>query len=134
MRQRRWVELLNNYDCEIRYHSGKANVVTDALSQKERVKPLHVRALGLTIHSSLTAQIREAQREALKEENLKSEGLRGMVRYLTPKSDETMYFMDRIWVPVKGDLCDLVMDEAYKSRYSIHPGSDKMYKDPREHY
>ncbi|GKF61011.1 hypothetical protein Tco_0181065, partial [Tanacetum coccineum] len=44
MRQRRWLELLANYDCEIRYHPGKANVVADALSQKERIKPLRVRS------------------------------------------------------------------------------------------
>nr|GFB25867.1 putative reverse transcriptase domain-containing protein [Tanacetum cinerariifolium] len=49
MRQRRWLELLSDYDCEIRYHPGKANVVADALSQKERIKPLRVRALVMTI-------------------------------------------------------------------------------------
>ncbi|GJZ70759.1 putative reverse transcriptase domain-containing protein, partial [Tanacetum coccineum] len=49
MRQRRWLELLSDYDCEIRYHSGKENVVTDALSRKERIKPLRVRALVMTI-------------------------------------------------------------------------------------
>ena len=54
MRQRRWVELLNDYDYEIRYHLGKANVVADALSRKERTKTLRIRALGLTIHTSLT--------------------------------------------------------------------------------
>ncbi|GJX21556.1 putative reverse transcriptase domain-containing protein [Tanacetum coccineum] len=49
MRQRRWLELLSDYDCEIRYHLGKANVVADALSRKERIKPLRVRALVMTI-------------------------------------------------------------------------------------
>ncbi|GKC91772.1 putative reverse transcriptase domain-containing protein [Tanacetum coccineum] len=53
MRQRRWLELLSDYDCEIRYHPGKANVVTDALSRKERVKPLRVRALVMTIGLNL---------------------------------------------------------------------------------
>ncbi|GJZ33947.1 reverse transcriptase domain-containing protein [Tanacetum coccineum] len=49
MRQRRWLELLSDYDCEIRYHPEKANVVADALSRKERIKPLRVRALVMTI-------------------------------------------------------------------------------------
>ena len=57
MRQRRWLELLSDYDCEIRYHPGKANVVADALSRKERLKPLRVRSLGMTIHSPLPSQI-----------------------------------------------------------------------------
>ncbi|GJY51665.1 copia protein [Tanacetum coccineum] len=75
MRQRRWLELLADYDCEIRYHPGKANVVADALSQKERIKPLRVRALVMTLHPKLPSQILEAQTEAIKEENIKAENL-----------------------------------------------------------
>ncbi|GJS10087.1 putative nucleotidyltransferase, ribonuclease H [Tanacetum coccineum] len=69
MRQRRWLELLSDYDCELRYHPGKANVVADALSQKSRPKPLRVRALVMTIGLNLPARILNAQVEARKEEN-----------------------------------------------------------------
>nr|GFC16450.1 putative reverse transcriptase domain-containing protein [Tanacetum cinerariifolium] len=60
LRQRRWIELLSDYDCEIRYHPRKANVVADALSRKERDKPLRVRPLMITIHNDLPKQIRKA--------------------------------------------------------------------------
>ncbi|GJR31156.1 putative nucleotidyltransferase, ribonuclease H [Tanacetum coccineum] len=72
MRQRRWLELLADYDCEIHYHPGKANVVADALSRKEQIKPLRVRSLFVTIHPNLPLQILKAQTEALKEENIKA--------------------------------------------------------------
>nr|GEV72142.1 putative reverse transcriptase domain-containing protein [Tanacetum cinerariifolium] len=80
MRQRRWLELLVDYDCEIHNHFGKANVIADALSQKRiikscRVKPLCVRSLIMTIHLSLPSQILEAQTEALKEEKVQAENL-----------------------------------------------------------
>ncbi|GJW63304.1 hypothetical protein Tco_0115188 [Tanacetum coccineum] len=75
MRQRRWLELLSDYDCEIRYHIGKANVVADALSRKERIKPLRVRALVMTIGLNLPKQILSAQPEARKEENFITEDL-----------------------------------------------------------
>nr|GEZ54270.1 reverse transcriptase domain-containing protein [Tanacetum cinerariifolium] len=66
MRQRHWLELLSDYDCEIRYHPGKANVVADALSQKERSKPLRVKALGMTIGLNLPKKILSAQSKAMK--------------------------------------------------------------------
>ncbi|GJY15149.1 putative reverse transcriptase domain-containing protein [Tanacetum coccineum] len=75
MRQRRWLELLADYDCEIRYHPGKANVIADALSRKERIKPLRIRSLIMTLHPKLPTQILEAQTEAIKEENIKAENL-----------------------------------------------------------
>nr|GEW76325.1 putative reverse transcriptase domain-containing protein [Tanacetum cinerariifolium] len=78
MRQRRWLELLSDYDCNIRYHLGKANVVVDALSRKERIEPLWVRALVMTIDLNLPKQILEAQIEALKPENLEKEDVGDM--------------------------------------------------------
>ncbi|GJX53227.1 putative reverse transcriptase domain-containing protein [Tanacetum coccineum] len=74
MRQRRWLELLSDYDCEIRYHPGKANVVPDALSRKERIKPFRVRAL-MTIGLDLLKQILEAQTKERKLENLEAEDM-----------------------------------------------------------
>ncbi|GJV47298.1 putative reverse transcriptase domain-containing protein [Tanacetum coccineum] len=75
MRQHHWLELLVDYDCEIRYHPRKANVVADALSRNERIKPLRVRSLVMTIHPKLPSQILKVQTEALKEENIKAENL-----------------------------------------------------------
>ncbi|GKC97215.1 putative reverse transcriptase domain-containing protein [Tanacetum coccineum] len=100
MRQRRWIELFINYDCEIRYHPGKANVVADALSRKERVKP-------------------------------KRKGLDEMIRQ---KSDGTLYYLDRIWVPMKGKVRTLIMDETHKSKYTVHPRDVKKYYDLRDKY
>ncbi|GJX78094.1 putative reverse transcriptase domain-containing protein, partial [Tanacetum coccineum] len=104
MRQRRWLELLSDYDYEIRYHPGKGNVVADALSQKERIKPLQVRALVMAIGLNRPMQILDAQFEARKEESFGTEDL------------------------------ELIMPESHKSKYSIHPGSDKMYQDLKKLY
>ncbi|GJU05375.1 putative reverse transcriptase domain-containing protein [Tanacetum coccineum] len=90
MRQCRWLELLSDYDCEIRYHPGKANVVADALSRKERIKPIGVRALVMMIGLNLPVQILDAQVEARKEENYGTEDLCGMIKKLEQCNDGTL--------------------------------------------
>ncbi|GKD99317.1 putative reverse transcriptase domain-containing protein, partial [Tanacetum coccineum] len=132
---RRFIEeLLANYDCEIRYHPRKANVVADALSQKERIKPLRVRSLVMTLHPKLPSQIVEAQTEAIKEENIKAENLRGMDKAFEVCLDGTRCIKNRSWLPLFGNLRDLIMHESHKSKYSIHPGSNKMYQDLKKLY
>ncbi|GJZ83275.1 putative reverse transcriptase domain-containing protein [Tanacetum coccineum] len=106
-RQRRWIELFNDYDCEIRYHIGKENVVADALSRKERVKPKRFQAMNMAIQSSIKMEHR---------------------------SDRAWYYLDRKWVPLTGDVRTLIIDKAHKSKYSVHPGADKMYYDLRDMY
>ncbi|GKD64103.1 putative reverse transcriptase domain-containing protein [Tanacetum coccineum] len=140
MRQRRWLVLHSDYDCEIRYHLGKANVVVDALSRKEQNKPVWVRALVMTIGLNLPKQILEAQIEAQKPKNFKKEGVGGMIRKDIPKkklepcANRTLCFNGRSWLPCYGDLRTVIMHESYKSKYSIHPGSDKMYSDMKKLY
>ncbi|GKE43703.1 putative reverse transcriptase domain-containing protein [Tanacetum coccineum] len=129
MRQQRWLELLSDYDCEIRYHPGKANVVADALSRKERSKPLRVRALVMTIGLNLPKQILSAQPEARKEENFINEDSHGKINKLEPRADRTLCLNNRSWILCFGELRALIMHESHKSKYSIHPGSDKMYQD-----
>ncbi|GJS23488.1 putative reverse transcriptase domain-containing protein [Tanacetum coccineum] len=98
MRQRRWLELLSDYDCEIHYHPGKANIVVDALSRKERIKPLRVRALVMTIDLALPKQIREAQIEAQKPKKVKNENVGGVgCPDMLPKSSQGC---DTIWMIV----------------------------------
>nr|GFC12567.1 putative reverse transcriptase domain-containing protein [Tanacetum cinerariifolium] len=111
MRQCYWLELLSDYDCEIRYHPGKANVT-----------------------------------EAKKPENLKKEDVGGMLienskdpkkfrkEKLEPRTDGTLCLNNRSWLPCYGDLRALIIHEAHKSKYSVHPGSDKMYQDLKQLY
>ncbi|GJS89131.1 putative reverse transcriptase domain-containing protein [Tanacetum coccineum] len=115
LRQRRWLELLSDYDCKIRYHSGKENIVVDALSRKERIKPLRGRALVMTIVLNLPKQILEAQIEVQKPDNLKNEDVRGMIRKdmpkekLEPRVDGTLCLNGRSWLPFYGDLRTVIM-------------------------
>ncbi|GJU07004.1 putative reverse transcriptase domain-containing protein [Tanacetum coccineum] len=238
MRQRHWLELLSDYECEIRYHQGKANVVADALSRKERIKPLRVRVLVMTIGLDLPKQILEAQTEARKQKNIEAEDVGGMLienlrkadnprkeklepcadgtlclnnrswlsllgisihdlrrpgfieeqvevevnveveveqgtckestkssrtearklenlgakdvggmlienlresnnprkEKLEPRADGMLCLNNKSWFSCYGDLRALIMHESHKSKYSVHPGSDKMYQDIKKLY
>nr|GEV54970.1 putative reverse transcriptase domain-containing protein [Tanacetum cinerariifolium] len=110
--QQHWLELLSDYNCDIRYHPGL----------------------------NLPKEILEAQTKALKPKNLSAEDVGGMLRKdltkekLEPRADETLCLNNRSWVPCFGDLRNLIMHEYHKSNYLIHPGSDKMYQDLKQLY
>ncbi|GJX40914.1 putative reverse transcriptase domain-containing protein [Tanacetum coccineum] len=102
MRQRRWIELLSDYNCEIRYHPSKANIVVDSLNRKER-EPLRVRALVMTVHPNLPEQIRNAQSEAMKKKNVKAKNLGRLIKPLFEICSDrtrTPSGYDSIWVIV----------------------------------
>jgi hypothetical protein len=134
MRQRRWMELLNDYDCEILYHPGKANVVADALSRKERGETTKVVTYRMEVTSDFRANVKTCQEEAMKEENLKSERMVGFVASLVENTSGLRCLGDRVWIPKLGDLRKKVLEESHSSRYSVHPGTNKMYRDLRQHY
>ncbi|GKD88229.1 putative reverse transcriptase domain-containing protein, partial [Tanacetum coccineum] len=115
----------------IRYHPGKANVVAEALIRKKIVKPKRIRAMNMTLQSSIMDRILTSQKEAVDESTELQKGLDEMIEQ---RSDRTLYYLDRIWVSLKGDVRTLIMDKAHKSKYSIHPGADKMYYDLRDRY
>ncbi|GJT63919.1 putative reverse transcriptase domain-containing protein [Tanacetum coccineum] len=128
------IELFSDYECEIRYHLGKTNVMVDALSRKERVKPRHVRAMAMTIQSGVKEMILVAQSEAFKQENVLAERLHGLDQQIEIKEDGSLYLMDKIWVPLVGDVRMVILNEAHKSKYSVYLGADKMYHDLRDMY
>nr|GFB86477.1 putative reverse transcriptase domain-containing protein [Tanacetum cinerariifolium] len=112
----------------------------------EREPPLRVRALVMTIGLDLPRQILNAQTEARKPENIKKEDVGAMLvensrdpkkvrtEKLEPRADGTLCLNGRSWLPCYGDLRTVIMHESHKSKYSIHPGSDKMYQDMKKLY
>ncbi|KAJ9535693.1 hypothetical protein OSB04_un001154 [Centaurea solstitialis] len=118
MRQRRWMELLNDYDCEILYHPGKANVVADALSRKEKKEKTKVVALRLAVTN----------------ENVKSERVVSLAATFGINGSGLKCFGDRVWVPRVGELRKVILEEAHRARYSVHPGTNKMYRDLRRNF
>ncbi|GJZ41188.1 putative reverse transcriptase domain-containing protein [Tanacetum coccineum] len=110
MHQSRWIELFNDYECEIRYHPD------------------------MTIQSRVKRMIMAAQSEVFKEENAPTKRLHRLDQHMERKEYESLYFMDRIWVPLVGGMRTIIMDEDHKTRYSVHSGANKMYHDLRDMY
>ncbi|GKF16048.1 putative reverse transcriptase domain-containing protein, partial [Tanacetum coccineum] len=109
MRQRRWIELFSDYECEVHYQPGNANVGADALSRKERS-------------------------EAVKQQNVLAKSLHGLDQKMERQEDESLYFTDRMWIPLGRGMRTTIMDEAHKTKYFVHPGADKMCHDLRDKY
>ncbi|GKF89504.1 hypothetical protein Tco_0263467, partial [Tanacetum coccineum] len=85
--------------------------------------------MNMTFQSSIKDRILTAQKEVVDESAELQKGLNDMIEQ---RSDRTLYYLDQIWVPLKGDVRTLRMDEAHKSKYSVHPRADKMYYDLRD--
>ncbi|KAJ9546254.1 hypothetical protein OSB04_025961 [Centaurea solstitialis] len=134
MRQRRWLDVVKDYDCEILYHPGKANVVADALSRKTRHVLLRVPLMRLTVTTSLFDLIRQSQADAIKVENQKKERIKGQLPQLVTDSRGLLTRFGRVWVPVAGEARQTLLDEAHRSKFSIHPGATKMYRDLKTDY
>jgi hypothetical protein len=153
MRQRRWLELIKDYDLEVHYHPGKANVVADALSRKAHCSCLSVEAFNETLcwemrklnleiipqgdlnHLSVEAMFRDdiilAQQRSKGIGIIKQKLIQGEGKYkcfqVDPKG--VLWFNERIVVPKDHKLRKQILDEAHLSKFSMHPGSMKMYQD-----
>nr|GEV24116.1 reverse transcriptase domain-containing protein [Tanacetum cinerariifolium] len=114
--KRWWIELLSDYECKIKYHPGKENVMANDLSEKERLKPRQVRAMSMTIQSDLKDKILVAQGEASKDLKAPTKWLRGLETQFERRDDGGIYFFDRIWIPSIGGIRKLIIDEAHTTR------------------
>jgi hypothetical protein len=152
MRQRRWLELIKDYELEVHYHLGKANVVADALSRKVHCNYLPVICLtgeesstrvllnlslfNITLMPTLRAEIIAAQKDDEGMGHIKKRMLEGdpKVTCFHEDVEGTLWFKERLVVPEREALKKNILDEAHTSRYSIHPGSTNMYNDLRQQF
>jgi hypothetical protein len=156
MRQRRWLELIKDYDLSLHYHPGKANVVADALSRKAYVNCLSTDELpedlcrglrdlslevvpvgfvaSLVIQPTLKDRIREAQRGDQEIEDIRSALKEGKAKEFSEDEQGTIWLEKRVCVGNDPELRKVIFQEAHETPYSIHPGNTKMYMDLKERF
>jgi hypothetical protein len=156
MRQRRWLEIIKDYDLEIHYHPGKANVVADALSRKASCHCLTIRTpnitlcqemeklnLGMIQHGTLTQlKLESILLQRIIDAQITDKGMKHIHEKIEAskancfrKDDQgIIWFNDRIVVPKDAEVRQQILNEAHLSQYSIHPRSTKMYQDFNQHY
>jgi hypothetical protein len=150
MRQRRWLELIKDYELEIHFHLGKTNVVADALSQKSQVNMMVTRPMpyelvkefdrlsigflnitqGVTVElePTLERDIKDGQKNDEKINEIWQLILDGKGKDFREDIDDVVWFKDRLCVPGTKSIRELILKEAHETAYSIHLGSEKMYK------
>ena len=154
MRQHRWLELIKDYDLEVHYHPGKANVVTDALSGKSYAKEVQVTSMSselcaeferlnlgfvtntmeLVLEPKLEQEIRKGQLQDAKLKEIAENIAIGKAPGFRMDDNRTLWFGKRLYVPENKAIRDVILHEAHESTYSIHLGSTKMYLDLKEKY
>jgi ribonuclease HI len=149
--QRRWLELIKDYDLEIHYHPGKANLVVDAFSRKEHVHAAivtqlpdelvedferlnlgivaHTEGITIEVEPTLEQEIHKGQIEDAKIQEIKDLMAEGRGLDFTEDEQGIIWFKNMICVPKINSLRETILREAHDFDYSIHPGSTKMYQD-----
>jgi hypothetical protein len=146
MRQRRWLELIKDYNLQVHYHPGKANVVADALSRKYHCHSLvesdfhlscllHLAVLNhITVSCTLKSRIIELQKTDTGIFHIKRKMKEQETKYFRVDEEGVLWFKDRLVVPKNQELRNHIMSEAHSSKLSIHPSSSKMYYDLKPYY
>jgi hypothetical protein len=158
MRQRRWLELIQDYDLEVHYHPEKENVVADALSRKVHCNHLELESVShplceemrrlnlevveqgnlyaLAVKSNRYDRVVTAQRNVEDIQNVKQKLAEGNPKnaYFQKDHKDVIWFGKRLVVPVAPEIRKAIFDEAHMSKFSIHPGSTKMYQDLKQNF
>jgi hypothetical protein len=156
MRHRRWLELIKDYELEIHYHPGKANVAADALSRKSQVNMLaahpmpyelakefdrlslgflsNTQGVIIELESTLEQDIRKGQKDDEKINEIRQLIIDGKGKDFREDAEGVVWFKDRLCVPNITLIRELILREAHETTYSIHPGSEKMYQDLKKRF
>jgi hypothetical protein len=156
MRQQRWLELIKDYELEIHYHLGKANVVVDALSRKSQVNmlaaypmpyelakefdrlslrfPNNTQGVTIELEPTLEQDIRKGQKDDEKINKIHQLIIDGKGKDFREDAEGVVWFKDRLCVPGIKSIWELILKETHETTYSIHPGSEKMYQDLKKRF